>query len=237
MVKNWYPLPLIDDLVNKLQGARYFTKLNVQWGYNNIRIKEGDEWKAAFRTNRGMFEPLVMFYGLTNSPATFQTMMNDIFTDLIAEGHAVIYLNDILIFTRTLEEHHRIVHRVLEKLCSHKLYLKPEKCEFEKESIEYLGLIISHNHIAMDPVKVAGVLEWPVLVNLKEVQSFVGFLNFYHHFIEGFAKVTRPLHNLTKKRDTFQVWQRRASGLCEAQGTHHLHTNPHASKFDSAILH
>jgi hypothetical protein len=203
-VKNRYPLPLIDDLVNKLQWAWYFTKLNVWWGYNNVRIKEGDEWKAAFRTNRGMFEPLVMFFGLTNSPATFQTMMNDIFADLIAEGHVVIYLNDILIFTRTLEEHCQIVRRVLEKLCSHKLYLKPDKCEFEKESIEYLGLIISHNHVAMDSAKVVGVLEWPVPANLKEVQSFVGFLNFYHHFIKGFAKVTRPLHNLTKKGTPFK---------------------------------
>jgi hypothetical protein len=204
MVKNWYPLPLIDDLVNKLQGARYFTKLDVRWGYNNVRIKEGDEWKTAFRTNRGMFEPLVMFFGFTNSPATFQTMMNDIFTDLIAEGHVIIYLDDILIFTRTLEEHRRIVRRVLEKLCSHKLYLKPEKCEFEKESIEYLGLIIFHNHVAMDPAKVVGVLDWLVPANLKEVQSFIGFFNFYHHFIEGFAKVARPLHNFTKKGTPFK---------------------------------
>ena len=133
----------------------------------------------AFRTNWGMFEPLVMFFGLTNSPATFQTMMNDIFTDLIAEGQVVVYLDDILIFTKTLEEHRQIVRRVLEKLRNHELYLKPKKCEFERESIEYLGLIISQNHVAMDPAKVAGVLEWPVPANLKEVQSFVGFLNFY----------------------------------------------------------
>jgi len=85
-VKNAYPLPLISDLINRLRGARYFTKLDVRWGYNNVRIKEGDEWKAAFRTNRGLFEPLVMFFGLTNSPATFQTMMNEIFQDLISEG-------------------------------------------------------------------------------------------------------------------------------------------------------
>jgi hypothetical protein len=143
-------------------------------------------------------------FGLTNLPATFQTMMNDIFADLIVEGHVVIYLDDILIFMRTLEEHRRIVRRVLEKLCSHKLYLKPKKCEFEKESIEYLGLIISHNHVAMDLAKVAGVLEWPLPANLKEVQSFVGFLNFYRRFIEGFAKVTRPLHNLTKKGTPFK---------------------------------
>ena len=98
-MKNKYPLPLISDLINQLRGAKYFTKLDVRWGYNNVRVKEGDEWKAAFHMNRGMFEPLVMFFGLTNSPAMFQTMMNDIFHELISEGSVCVYLDDILIFT------------------------------------------------------------------------------------------------------------------------------------------
>ena len=114
MVKNWYPLPLISELVGKLRGARYFTKLDVWWGYQNVRIKEGDEWKAAFRTNRGLFEPLVMMFGLTNAPSTFQTMMNDIFQDLISEGVVCVYLDDILIFTKDLEEHQKIVWRVFD---------------------------------------------------------------------------------------------------------------------------
>ena len=105
MVKNKYPLPLILELINKLQGARYFTKLDVHWGFNNVRMKERDEWKAAFQTNRGLYEPLVMFFGLTNSLATFQTMMDAVFEDLISEGVVVMYLDDILIFTKTLEEH------------------------------------------------------------------------------------------------------------------------------------
>jgi len=104
-VKNKYPLPLNSELVSQLRGARYFTKLDVRWGFNNVRIKPGDEWKAAFRTNRGLFEPLVMFFGMTNSPATFQTMMNDIFWNLIAEGIVVVYLDDILIFTKTEEKY------------------------------------------------------------------------------------------------------------------------------------
>jgi len=108
-VKNKYPLPLISELVSQLRGARYFTKLDVWWGFNNVCIKPGDEWKAAFRTNRGLFEPLVMFFGMTNSPATFQTMMNDIFRDLIVEGIMVVYLDDILIFTRTEEEHTKAI--------------------------------------------------------------------------------------------------------------------------------
>ena len=110
-MKNKYLLPLISELINKLQGARYFTKLDVHWGFNNVRMKEGDEWKAAFQTNRGLYEPLVMFFGLTNSPATFQTMMDGIFEDLISEGVVVVYLDDILIFTKTLDEHRKVVRR------------------------------------------------------------------------------------------------------------------------------
>jgi len=108
-VKNKYPLPLISELVSQLRGARYFTKLDVRWGFNNVCIKPGDEWKAAFQTDQGLFEPLVMFFRMTNSPATFQTMMNDIFQNLIAEGIVVVYLDDILIFTKTKEEHEQAV--------------------------------------------------------------------------------------------------------------------------------
>jgi hypothetical protein len=114
MIKNRYPLPLILELVNQLHGAKYFTKLNVQWGYNNVRMKEGNEWKAAFHTNRGLFKPLVMFFGLTNSPSTFQTMMNNIFQDLIMEGVICVYLNNILICMKSVKEHRRITQLVLE---------------------------------------------------------------------------------------------------------------------------
>jgi hypothetical protein len=147
--KNQYPLPLINDLIHRLKDTRYFTKLDVRWGYNNVRIHEGDEWKSAFRTNRGLFEPLVMYFGLTDSPATFQTMMNEIFQDLIAEGIISVYLDDILIFTNSLEEHRRITCLVLDRMHEHKLYLRPEKCKFERTKIEYLGVIISHNKVEM----------------------------------------------------------------------------------------
>ena len=115
-VKNKYPLLLISELVLQLCGAKYFTKLNVCWDFNNVHIKPGDEWKVAFQTNRGLFEPLVMFFEMTNSPATFQTMMNNIFRDLIAEGIMVVYLDDILIFTRTEEEHAKAIRQVLQVL-------------------------------------------------------------------------------------------------------------------------
>lgn len=198
-IKNRYPLPLVADIINQLRHAKYFTKFDVRWGYNNVRIKGGHEWKAAFATNRGLFEPLVMFFGLTNSPATFQALMNSIFSDLIAAGKVAVYLDDILIFTKTLEEHREIVHEVLKRLEQHDLYLRPEKCEFEQESIEYLGLIISEGQVRMDPVKVAAVKEWPIPTCLREVRGFLGFANFYRRFIHNFAHMARPLNDLTKK--------------------------------------
>jgi hypothetical protein len=162
---------LIDDLIHRLKDARSFTKLDVRWGYNNVRIHEGDEWKAAFRTNRSLFKPLVMYIGLTNSPATFHTMMNKIFQDLITEGVVSIYLDDILIFTNSLERHWRITCLVLDHMREHKLYLRLEKCEFEKVRIEYLSVIISHNKVEMDPVKIAGVADWPTPSNKKNCSS------------------------------------------------------------------
>jgi hypothetical protein len=200
-VKNTYPLPLIPDIMNRISTAkaRYFTKLDVRWGYNNVRMREGDEWKAAFRTNRGLYEPLVMFFGLTNSPATFQTMMNDIFKELIDEGFVSVYMDDILIFTETLEQHQQIVRRVLEILRQNKLYLKPEKCQFERTQVEYLGLILSEGRVEMDPIKVGGVKEWPTPRSVTEVRSFLGFCNFYRRFIQDFSHVARPLNDLTTK--------------------------------------
>src|SRR5467141_3785038 len=158
--------------------------------------------------NRGLFEPLVMFFGLTNSPATFQTMMNDIFEELITEGHVVVYLDDILIFTETIDEHRAITQRVLEILQKHKLYLRADKCEFEKTTVEYLGVIISHNSVTMDPVKIAGVAEWPTPTSKKEVQSFLGFTNFYRRFIKGFSEHACPLFDLTRNNC---AWRWKAS--------------------------
>jgi len=144
-----------------------------------------------------------MFFGMTNSLATFQTMMNDIFRNLIAEGIVVVYLDDILIFTKTKEEHEQAVRRVLQVLKENKLFLRPEKCEFCKQRIEYLGLVISENEVSMDPVKVAGVREWPTPENKMDVQAFLGFVNFYRRFIRDFSARARPLFDLTRSE---QVW-------------------------------
>ena len=182
-VKNKYSFLLISELVSQLHGAKYFTKLDICWGFNNVCIKPRDEWKAAFCTNRSLFEPLVIVFRMTNSPATFQTIMNKVFQTVIAEGIIIVYLDNILIFTKTEEEHEQTVWRVLEILVKHKLFLCPEKCEFHWRQIEYLRLVISENKVVMDPVKVARVHNWPIPENRTDIQAFIDFVNFYHRFI------------------------------------------------------
>ena len=160
-VKNAYPLLLISNVIGKLRGAHWFSKMDVRWGFNNIRIREGDEHKAAFLTNHGLFEPTVMFFGLCNSPSTFQMMMNNLLHDLIVHGVVMVYMDDILVYTSTLDEHQKVVMEVLEILEKNKLFLKPEKCESEKESIEYLSIVVGNGTVSMDPHKVSTVQDWP----------------------------------------------------------------------------
>jgi IS1 family transposase len=140
-----------------------------------------------------------MFFGLTNSPATFQALMNLIFADLIAKGVVAVYLDGILIYTKTIKEHCKVTHKVLCCLEENNLYLRLAKCKFERTEVEYLGMLIRGNHISMDPAKVQAVTDWPTPWNLKDVKGFLGFANFYRRFIEGFARIARPLNNLTKK--------------------------------------
>jgi Reverse transcriptase (RNA-dependent DNA polymerase) len=162
--------------MDKLKGAKYFTKLDVHWGYNNIRIRKGDEWKVAFKTNKGLFEPTVMFFGMCNSPATFQAMMDDIFMTMIDNRLVILY---ILIFANMKEELEQITKLVLEKLREHDLFLKAKKCEFCQMRIKYLGMIIEEGRISMDAVKLGGIRDWPIPAMLKQTQSFLGFGNFY----------------------------------------------------------
>ena len=145
-----------------------------------------------------------MFFGLCNSPATFQTMMNHIFRDLINKGKVIVYMDDIMIFTKTLDEHRQIIWEVLQILCENKLSLKYTKCNFETQKMEYLGLIISKGQIKMDPGKVKGVTDWPVPKSHKELQGFLEFLNFYHWFIENFSKAAHPLNALTSEKLPFE---------------------------------
>lgn len=193
-----YPIPLTTELLDRLKAAKVFTTLDMRWGYYNVRIREGDEWKTSFRTRYGQFEFLVMQFGLRNAPAAFQRMVNDLFHDLV-DVNVVLYLDDIIIFSEDPSQHDAQVKEVLRRLREADLFLKPEKCTFHATEVDYLGVRISPGHVGMDPVKVSGVTSWPVPRNVKQVQRFLGFCNFYRRFVEDYAGITRPLEKLKGK--------------------------------------
>jgi hypothetical protein len=208
-VRNQYPLLLIGDLIRDLGRAVIFTKFDICQGYINIRIKEGDEHKAAFKTRRGLFELTMMYFGLCNSPATFQAFMNDIFRPTIAKhdllGMAVrVYMDDIAITTKVSlspsqshAAHVAAVTDILQVALNNDLYFKPEKCVFHATSIDYLGVILEKGVTRMDPVKISGIKDWPTPKTVKDVHSFLGFCNFYRPFIRGFVTIAHPLNELT----------------------------------------
>jgi len=198
-IKNNYPLPLISDVLENIGTKKLFTKMDLRWGYNNVRIKEGDEWKAAFTTLEGLFEPTVMFFGLTNSPATFQAMMNELLRDLINTGKVAVFIDDVIVGMETEEGHDELVAEVIKRLEENDLYVKPEKCKWKVREVGFLDVEIGPEGIKMEKEKVKGVLEWPTPTYVKDVQKFLKLANYYHWFIEGFATVARPLHNLVKK--------------------------------------
>ena len=174
-------------------------KMDLWWGYNNVRIKEGDEWKVAFTTPEGLFEPTVMFFRLTNSPATFQAMMNKLLRNLTNTGKVAVFIDDVIVGMETEEGHDELVVEVIKRLKENDLYVKPEKCKWKVRKMEFLGVVIGPEGIKMEKEKVKGVLEWPTPKCVKDIQKFLGLANYYCRFIEGFATVARPLHDLVKK--------------------------------------
>ena len=203
-VKNNFPLPRIDDLHDRLGKARYFTKLDLYSGYHQIPIRPGDEHKTAFTSRYGTYEFLVMPFGLTNAPATFQTAMNALFTSWL-DVFVIVYLDDILIYSATQEEHLKHVHQVMERLTTYKWYCKMKKCEFATTSVEYLGHIVSNGQIAIDPDKMKAVTDWKIpFKNVTEVQSFLGLIGYYRKFIPHFSHIARHLYELTRKNIEFK---------------------------------
>ncbi|QRW17568.1 Retrotransposable element Tf2 protein [Rhizoctonia solani] len=202
--KNVYLLPCPDDLVAQLHSAKVFTKLDLQWGYNNVQVKEGDKWKTAFCTKYGLYKSLVMTFGLTNAPAAFQHFMNKLFKDLL-DVCVIIYLDDILIYSKDDATHTQHVHKVLQCLKENQLFCKVSKCTFHVTLVEYLGIIVSDKGFSLDKLKIQAVQEWPTPTKVKEVQSFLGFANFLCQFVANFSHMARPLHNLVKK-DTPWKW-------------------------------
>ena len=200
--------PLIPQVIDQLAGCTLFTKFDIRWGYNNIRIKEGDEWKVAFLMPQGLFEPLVMFFGLTNFPATFQVMMNKIFRMEVAQGWLSVYMDDIAIHMKPLngeteqqheQWHKQLIHQILKKLEQHDLYLKPEKCKFLKREIEYLGVIIGNGVLKMNLKKLESIKNWAVPNNPTEIRKFLGFTGYYRYFTPNYSQIAWPLLHLTKK--------------------------------------
>jgi len=198
-IKNNYPLPLISDVLENIGMKKLFTKMDLRWGYNNVRIKEGDEWKAVFMMPEGSFEPTVMFFGLTNSLATFQAMMNELLRDLINTGKVTVFIDDVIVGTESEKGHDELVVEVIKRLEENDLYVKPEKCKWKVKEVGFLGVVIGPEGIKMEKEKVKGVLEWPMPKSVKDIQKFLGLANYYCRFIEGFATVVRPLHDLVKK--------------------------------------
>jgi len=202
-IKNRYPLLRIDELLERLEGATVFSKLDLISGYNQIRIEETSIPKTAFRTRYGHFEYLVLPFGLTNAPATFMTLMNSVFGSLL-DKCVLIYIDDILIFSRTREQHLKDLRVVLEILRTHQLYAKLSKCEFMVDSVEFLGHIVSDQGISVDPHKVESVKKWPAPKNTSELRSFLGLATFYQKFVKGFSQIAAPLTELLRKENRFE---------------------------------
>ncbi len=203
-IKNRYPLPLISETLNRLSRAKCFTKLDIISAFNRLRIREGDESLTAFRTRFGLFEYLVMPFGLCNGPASFQHYINDTLGEFL-DDFCTAYLDDILIYSEIEAEHEIHVKRILQKLREAGLQVDITKCEFHVNRVPYLGLIITTEGIKMDPAKIETIVQWPSLINVKDVQSFLGFANFYRRFIYGYSRLASPLTRLTRKDVPF-VW-------------------------------
>jgi Reverse transcriptase (RNA-dependent DNA polymerase)/RNase H-like domain found in reverse transcriptase/Integrase zinc binding domain/Chromo (CHRromatin Organisation MOdifier) domain/Integrase core domain len=194
-VKNRHPLPLISETLDRLVGAAVYTKLDLRDAYHRIRIAEKDVWKTAFRTRYGHFEYMVMPFGLTNAPATFQSYINEALKGLL-DVICVAYMDDILIFSRNREEHAGHVRLVLERLRLYNLYIKLSKCDFSVEKVEFLGFIVSVAGVSMDPRRIQAIMEWPVPTSYRDIQVFLGFVNFYRGFIKEYSAVVVPITDL-----------------------------------------
>ena len=204
MIKNKYPLPRIDDLMDQLMGASVFNKIDLRSGYHHIRVKSEDVPKTAFRTRYGHYEYLVMPFGVTNAPGVFMDYMNKIFHPYL-DRFVVVFIDDILVYSKTWEEHEEHLRVVLQTLRDRRLYAKLSKCEFLLEQVSFLGHVISRGGIVVGPSKVEVVVRWESPKSVFEIRSFQGLAGYYCRFIEGFSKLALPLTKLTRKSQAF-VW-------------------------------
>jgi len=196
-ILNKYPLPLMSELRDRVAGATIFTKFNLKDGYHPIRMKKGDEWKTAFRTRYGQYEYKVMPFGLVNTSANFQCMMNKILCEFLDQG-VVVYLDDILIYSKTHAEHVAMVKKVLSRLIEHELAVSIKKSEVQVKAGQFLGYIVATDRVTMCTRKLNSIRKWEAPRSVKEVQIFLGFANFYRRFIENFANICKPITETLK---------------------------------------
>ena len=198
-MKNNYLLLLISDILENIGTKKVFTKMDLRWGYNNVRIKEEDEWKVVFTILEGFFEPTVMFFGLMNSPATFQAMINELLRDLINTVKVAVFIDDVIVGTEIEEGHDEIVAEIIRRLEENDLYMKLKKCKWKVREVGFLGVVIGLEGIKMKKEKVKEVLKWPTLKCIKDIQKFLELANYYYQFIKRFVFIARLLHDLMKK--------------------------------------
>ncbi|KAE8244356.1 hypothetical protein A4X13_0g6653 [Tilletia indica] len=203
-IKNRNPLPRIDQLLDSTRRARYFTKIDLRAAYNLLRVASGEEWKTAFRTHFGLYETLVMPFGLTNAPPVFQAFITDVLRSHVGK-YVAVYLDDILIYSDTLDEHWAHVRAVLQDLLHANRFAKLEKCDFAQSRVEFLGFLVGRGTLEMDPSKLSTIREWPVPTSVKQIQQFLGFCNFYRRFVSRYAHHARALSALTHKDTPFDI--------------------------------
>ena len=202
-IKNRYPLPKIDDLFDQLQGATHFSKIDLRSGYHQLKIRREDIPKTAFRTRYGHYEFLVLPFGLTNAPAVFMDLMNRVFKPYL-DKFVVVFIDDILIYSKSHVEHGEHLRIVLQTLRTHQLYAKLSKCEFWLNSVSFLGHVISKEGVQVDPKKVEAVSNWPRPTNVTEIRSFLGMAGYYRRFVKDFSRISAPLTRLIRKQVKFE---------------------------------
>ena len=201
-IKCRHPIPRLDDMLEELAGSCVFSKIDLTSGYHQIRIKEGDEWKTTFKTKFGLFEWRVMPFGLTNAPSTFMRLMNHVLREFLGKC-VVVYFDDILVYSKNVDEHAFHLHQVLSKLLENQLYAKMSKCSFCLDEVTFLGFVVGKDGVKVDESKIQAIKDWPTPKSVSEIRSFHGLASFYRRFVKDFSTIAAPLNNLVKKNVKF----------------------------------